>query len=112
MATNAQDKLLELEFMQRMREKSPSHPGYPYVIHLRDQFYQPGPHGRHLCLAMEPLLQDLRSLTQRFNERTAPPYFVRLVALQIVLGLQYLHDECNMVHTGPTHLVLLHKSGC
>ncbi|EIW52513.1 kinase-like protein [Trametes versicolor FP-101664 SS1] len=99
MATDAQDKLLELEFMQRMREQSPAHPGYPYVIHLHDHFYQKGPQGRHLCLAMEPLLQDLRSLMQCFKERSAPPYFVRLVARQIVLGLQYLHDECNMVHT-------------
>lgn len=93
--------------MQRMREQSPVHPGYTYVIHLHDHFYQKGPHGRHLCLAMEPLLQDLRSLMQCFKERSAPPYFVRLAARQIVLGLQYLHDECNMVHTGTIYFALL-----
>ncbi|KAI0367121.1 kinase-like protein [Pilatotrama ljubarskyi] len=98
-ATDAQDKLQELEFMRRIRDQSPRHPGYPHVIQLRDHFYHRGPHGRHLCLAMEVLLQDLRSFSLRFKGRVCPPYLVRLLARQVVLGLQYLHDECNIIHT-------------
>ncbi|KAI0668112.1 kinase-like protein [Trametes maxima] len=98
-ATEAQNRLKELDLMRRMRDGSPSHPGYSHVVQLQDHFHQQGPHGKHLCLVMEPLLQDLRSLTSRFKRRIPPPYFVRLLARQVVLGLQYLHDECDIIHT-------------
>ncbi|KAI8970726.1 kinase-like protein [Trametes punicea] len=98
-ATDAQDRLKELELMQYMRTTSPSHPGYSHVIQLLDHFYQQGPHGRHLCLVLEPLLQDLRSLSLRFTDHIFPSYFVRLLARQAVLALQYLHEECDIVHT-------------
>ncbi|KAI0643460.1 kinase-like protein [Trametes meyenii] len=99
MATDAQHRLKELDLMRPMRDRSPSHPGHSHVVQLKDHFYQQGPHGKHLCLVMEPLLQDLRSLTLRFKRRIPPPYFVRLLARQVVLGLQYLHDECDIIHT-------------
>ncbi|OSD01200.1 kinase-like protein [Trametes coccinea BRFM310] len=91
--------LHELDFLLRMRDASPQHPGYPHVVHLRDHFIQDGPHGRHLCLVMEPLLQDLRSFSIRWNHRVLPHPLVKHLTRQILLGLQYLHDECNIIHT-------------
>ncbi|KAL7278327.1 hypothetical protein ACG7TL_008303 [Trametes sanguinea] len=99
-ATDAQGRLKELELMRHIRDQSPQHPGHSHVVQLVDNFYQEGPHGRHLCLVMEPLLQDLRALSLRFKHRIFPSYFIRLLARQAVLGLQYLHEECNIVHTG------------
>ncbi|KAI0628023.1 kinase-like domain-containing protein [Trametes polyzona] len=98
-ATEAQERLQELAFMRCMQERSPQHPGHQHIIQLREDFYQRGPHGRHLCLVMEPLLQDLRSLSLRFPDRLTPPHLARLLSRQIVLGVQYLHEECNIIHT-------------
>ncbi|KAI8977716.1 kinase-like domain-containing protein [Trametes punicea] len=98
-ATDAQGRLKELELMQYIRTTSPSHPGYSHVIQLLDHFYQQGPHGRHLCVVLEPLLQDLRSLFLRFTDHIFPSYFVRLLARQAVFALQYLHAEFEIVHT-------------
>ncbi|KAI0367116.1 hypothetical protein BV20DRAFT_583773 [Pilatotrama ljubarskyi] len=60
--TEAQEKgvLHELEFLQRISEDS-LHPGRAHVIQLRDHFHQYGADGKHLCIIMEPLLQDLRT---------------------------------------------------
>ena len=99
-ATEAQTKLHELEFLQQIYSKLPSHPGYAHVVHLQDHFYQEGPAGRHLCLVMEPLLEDLRMFSMRWLHCLIPLPMVRHLARQIVLGLQYLHDECNIIHTG------------
>ncbi len=99
-ATEAQSKLHELDFLGLMHAKSPQHPGYAHVVHLKDHFYQDGLAGRHLCLVMEPLLEDLRVFSLRWRHRLMPLPAVRCFARQIVLGLRYLHDECNIIHTG------------
>lgn len=83
-----------------MRDQAPEHPGHTHVLQLKDQFYHQGPHGRHLCLVTEPLLHNMRIFSMRFPRRIMPLHLVRSVARQIVLGLQYLHEECNIVHTG------------
>lgn len=90
----------ELKFLEHMRVQSPHHPGYAHIAHLRDHFHHDGPYGSHLCLVMEPLLEDLRLFSMRWKHRLMPLSMVRLLARQIVLGLQYLHEECNIVHTG------------
>ena len=99
-ATEAQGKLHELEFLQQIRNQSPHHPGHAHVIHLRDHFYHSGPHGRHLCLVTEPLFQNMSYLLPQLPHRAIPPRLLRSLARQIVLAVQYLHDECNIVHTG------------
>ncbi|KAI9064550.1 kinase-like protein [Trametes sanguinea] len=91
--------LHELDFLLRMRDAAPQHPGYPHVNHLCDHFLEEGPHGRHRCLLMEPLLQDLGSFPLGLNGRMLPQPLVKHFARQVILGLQYLHDECGIIHT-------------
>lgn len=86
-----------------MRDQSPEHPGHAHVLQLKDHFYHQGPHGRHLCIVTEPLFQSMSYLLPRFPDRRMPPRLVRSIARQVVLGLQYLHDECNIIHTGEFH---------
>ncbi|KAI9064546.1 kinase-like protein [Trametes sanguinea] len=99
----------ELDFLLRMRDAAPQHPGYPHVNHLCHHFLEEGPHGRHRCLLMEPLLQDLRSFSLRWNYRMLPHPLIKHLARQIILGLQYLHDECDIIHTDlkPSNIMLV-----
>ncbi|KAI0360386.1 kinase-like protein [Trametes cingulata] len=114
MGTEAHEEglLHELEFLQRIGEDS-LHPGRAHVVQLREYFHQGGTGGNHLCIIMEPLLQDLRTFSLRWRRRLCPPALVRLLARQIVLGIQYLHDECNIIHTDikPGNIMIVPPEG-
>ncbi|OSC96903.1 kinase-like protein [Trametes coccinea BRFM310] len=98
-AMEVQDKLHELDYLQKMQSKSPQHLGYAHVVHLKDHFCQK---------MMEPLLEDLHLFSLRWKHRLLPLPAVRYLARQIVLGVQYLHDECNSIHTDikPANILL------
>ncbi|KAK7689688.1 hypothetical protein QCA50_007483 [Cerrena zonata] len=111
--TGAQDKLQELEFLRKMRDQAPDHPGHAHVLQLKDQFHHQGPYGQHLCLVTEPLLHNMRIFSMRFPHRIMPLSLVRSVSRQIVLGLQYLHEECNIIHTDlkPDNILMVAPNG-
>ena len=47
----------------------------------------------------EPLGENLLSLIERNKKKGVPRGLVKAIAKQILLGLQYLHEECDLVHT-------------
>lgn len=47
----------------------------------------------------EPLGENLLALIERNKKKGVPRPLVKVIAKQILLGLQYLHDECDLVHT-------------
>ncbi|KAI0354559.1 kinase-like protein [Trametes cingulata] len=101
----------ELAFLERIRTDSDSaHPGRAHVVHLRDHFYHCG----HLCAILEPMSQNLHSFHSGWRRRLGPPALLRVVARQIVLGLQYLHDVCDIVHTDikPANILLAPPEDC
>ncbi|KAI0628135.1 kinase-like domain-containing protein [Trametes polyzona] len=100
-ATFAQGTLFhEAEFLRRIHSQNPAHPGYCHVVQMFDGFTEEDDgEGRHLCLVMEPMLEDLRLFAQRWSNCSFSPPLLRLVGRQVALGLQYLHEECNIIHT-------------
>ncbi|KAI0040412.1 kinase-like protein [Auriscalpium vulgare] len=91
--------LPELEYLQTMRDKNTMHPGHAHNIQLLDHFYLGAPGQHHLCLVTEALCQDLHSFASRWPYRALPLPLIRQVARQVLLGLDYLHSECNIIHT-------------
>ncbi|KDQ14205.1 hypothetical protein BOTBODRAFT_55634 [Botryobasidium botryosum FD-172 SS1] len=91
--------LHELEYLQRMRDEDPEHPGYPHVIRLIDHFYHEGVYDRHLGLVTEALGQDLASLMERFKGGRIPLCAVKRITRQVALALDYLHNSCHIIHT-------------
>ena len=47
----------------------------------------------------EPLGENLLALIERNKKKGVPRSIVKIITKQILLGLQYLHDECDLVHT-------------
>lgn len=58
-----------------------------------------GPNGSHVCMVFEVLGENLLGLIKRYQHRGVPTHIVRQIAKQILLGLDYLHTECRIIHT-------------
>jgi len=69
------------------------------VVELLDHFEHEGPHGTHICLVFEVLGKSLLSLIRRCNYRGAPISLVKVIAREVLEGLMFLHESCNIIHT-------------
>lgn len=89
----------EIQLLQRVTNSSESHPGRSHVVGLVDDFRHMGPNGSHVCMVFEVLGENLLGLIKRYQHRGVPTHIVRQIAKQILLGLDYLHTECRIIHT-------------
>jgi hypothetical protein len=89
----------EIKLLSRVASFSPTHPGRPFVVSFLDSFIHQGPEASHICLVFEPLGENLLALIERNKKKGVPRALVKVIAKQVLLGLQYLHDECDLVHT-------------
>ncbi|EJD35243.1 kinase-like protein [Auricularia subglabra TFB-10046 SS5] len=90
----------EIKLLQRtIASADPAHAGRQHVIALLDHFRHRGPHGAHVCMVFEVLGENLLGLVRRHAHRGVPLHLVRQIAKQVLLGLEYLHDKCGMIHT-------------
>jgi serine/threonine-protein kinase SRPK3 len=103
-ATDAPE-LHELEYLQRMSDRDDQHPGHSHVLQLQDHFYHEGPNGRHLCIVTELLSESVTSFSFRWKNDRMPQALAKHVTRQIILGLDYLHNTCGILHTGKYQVV-------
>ncbi|KAF7437138.1 serine/threonine protein kinase, CMGC group [Pleurotus ostreatus] len=89
----------EIKLLSRVESFSPDHPGRPHVVSFLDSFTHTTPEASHICIVFEPLGENLLALIERHKKKGVPRALVRVIAKQVLLGLQYLHDECDLVHT-------------
>lgn len=89
----------EIKLLQRIVAASQSHPGKAHVVQLLDSFEHKGPNGLHVCMVFEVLGENLLGLIKRYNHRGIPMALVKQITKQVLLGLDYLHRECGIIHT-------------
>ncbi|KAF9023441.1 kinase-like protein [Hymenopellis radicata] len=89
----------EIKLLSRVASFSPTHPGRQHVVSFLDSFCHQGPEASHICIVFEPLGENLLALIERNKKRGVPRAIVKVIAQQALLALQYLHDECDLVHT-------------
>ena len=85
------------------------HQGARHVVSILDYFSTNGRYKNdsHVCMVLEPLGETLLNFLDRYRTRYGghgelvgvPMNLVKVIAKQILMGLQYLHDECGLVHT-------------
>jgi serine/threonine protein kinase len=80
-------------------KKNPSHEGFPFVRTMLDNFEVPGPDGPHLCLVYEPMREPLWLFQRRWGGKL-PPALLKVYLRLLLRGLDYLHSECYIIHTG------------
>ena len=89
----------EIKLLNRIVEANKNHPGRKHVVSLLDSFEHKGPNGVHVCMVFEVLGENLLGLIKRWNHRGIPMPLVKQITKQVLLGLDYLHRECGIIHT-------------
>lgn len=89
----------EIKLLQRIVSAKPDHPGRKHVVSLLDSFEHKGPNGTHVCMVFEVLGENLLGLIKKWNHRGIPMPLVKQITKQVLLGLDYLHRECGIIHT-------------
>lgn len=89
----------EIKLLNKVVQAKPDHPGRRYVVSLLDSFEHKGPNGVHVCMVFEVLGENLLGLIKKWNHRGIPMPLVKQITKQVLLGLDYLHRECGIIHT-------------
>ena len=90
----------EVTMYKRMSSCSEKHPGRDAVRGLLDSFDVTGPDGCHRCLVHPPLLESLLAFLRRNPIRRLPALVLAFTLYRLFLALDYLHTECQIIHTG------------
>ena len=89
----------EIKLLNKIVQANPNHPGKKHVVSLLDSFEHKGPNGTHVCMVFEVLGENLLGLIKRWNHRGIPMPLVKQITKQVLLGLDYLHRDCGIIHT-------------
>jgi serine/threonine-protein kinase SRPK3 len=89
----------EIQLLQKLVTSNPNHPGRRHTVQLLDDFRHTGPNGSHVCMVFEVLGENLLGLIKRYQHRGVPAHIVKQITKQVLLGLDYLHTECGIIHT-------------
>lgn len=89
----------EIKLLNKVVDANKDHPGRAHVVSLLDSFNHKGPNGVHVCMVFEVLGENLLGLIKRWNHRGIPMPLVKQITKQVLLGLDYLHRECGIIHT-------------
>lgn len=92
----------EIKLLQRLiapPNLTAPHPGAHHVISFLDHFKHKGPNGTHVCMVFEVLGENLLGLIKRHQSKGVPAPLVKQIAKQVLLGLDYMHRVCGVIHT-------------
>ncbi|KAF7317466.1 Kinase-like protein [Mycena chlorophos] len=60
---------------------------------------EPPETGTHVCMVFEVLGENLLGLIKRHQNKGVPMPLVKQIAKQVLLGLDYMHRYCGVIHT-------------
>ncbi|ODQ78494.1 hypothetical protein BABINDRAFT_65165 [Babjeviella inositovora NRRL Y-12698] len=89
----------EIKLLERSVTSDPHHPGHRHVLDLLDTFYHLGPNGRHVVMVFEVLGENLLELIRLYRHRGIPLAYVKQIAKQLLVSLDFLHRVCGIIHT-------------
>ena len=85
---NEPEKLEEIESVEHTN-----------VVQLLNSFIYHGQNGKHFCMVFEIVGVTLLELIKRYNYKGIPLPFIRIITKQILIGLDFLHRICHIIHT-------------
>ncbi|PAV18716.1 kinase [Pyrrhoderma noxium] len=102
-------RLSEREILRKVSNASPTYHGYNHVVHLLHEFEFESFAGHHICFVTDVFSYSVSSLQSQLSDPRLPLKFILRLVKHVLKGLEYLHDECNIVHSDlkPNNLLLL-----
>ncbi|CAD8188383.1 unnamed protein product [Paramecium pentaurelia] len=70
-----------------------------HVVQLLNSFVYRGPYGCHFCMVFEILGVNLLEIIKRYEFKGVPMRLCRKIAKEVLIGLEFLHDHCGVIHT-------------
>lgn len=78
-----------------------------YVRLIKESFLVQGSNRQHICLVFEPLREPIWFLGRHPGRVGVPPNIVKAFLRILLQGLDFLHSECHVIHTGDSLTVFL-----
>ena len=69
------------------------------MVQLLNSFMHHGANGDHFVMVFEILGVNLLEIMKRYDYKGIPVPLVRRMAKQVLIGLDYLHRVCKIIHT-------------
>jgi serine/threonine-protein kinase SRPK3 len=69
------------------------------ATYVTDSFIHQGPNGNHICLVLEAMGLSVLDL-YGVLPGAMPLELLKRVCKHVLYALQYLHEECGIIHTG------------
>lgn len=70
-----------------------------YVVQILNSFVHLGPNGKHVCMVFEVLGVNLLEIIKQYNYKGIPIPICRVISRQVLMGLDYMHRICGIIHT-------------
>lgn len=83
-----------------MTNANPEHDGFPFLRLPFDQFELNTPQGIHFCLVYAPMRGTLFQFQHNLPSHRLPLQFLKLYMYCLLQAVDYLHTECQLIHTG------------
>lgn len=97
---NASSAGHEREIEKHISTADRSHRGRSLIRTLLDSFEVKGPEGSYSCLVYPPMREPFSMYQRRFDDGKMPLALIKTYIRALLTGLDYLHKECRIVHTG------------
>ncbi|CCF56623.1 hypothetical protein KAFR_0B03270 [Kazachstania africana CBS 2517] len=90
----------EIKLLQKISSSTAAcNEGSKHVLTLLDNFIKKGPNGNHIVMVFEVLGENLLALIKKYEHRGIPLMYVKQISKQLLLGLDYMHRICGVIHT-------------
>ena len=99
-SNNPDDAQHEKEIENHITHHNPEHHGCMILRTCMDDFEVIGPEGKHMCLVYEPMREPFWIFQRRFIVHNVPLPLVKAYIYFLLVGLDYLHSECKVIHGG------------
>lgn len=73
--------------------------GSEHILKLLDHFIHSSVNGDHVVMVFEVLGENLLALIKKYEHKGIPVIYVKQIAKQLLLGLDYMHRKCGVIHT-------------
>lgn len=75
--------------------------GKDRIVQLLDQFTFLGPNGKHFCLVMQVIGDNMLALIRSYDYKGLglKNKLLPVICRDILMGAQYMHEQCKIIHT-------------